>query len=146
MPIEQQTSRGRSRDVEAAGSGGASGARIVGGCGFCRTSAEHLAEISELRSSLATDGAGADGFGRLVHHFEDYRDRTLDEIERVANFARELPPGVKLAIAPEIEAGVRDLAALSRVAGYVTSGTALLKPLQAAARVVAGGRQAETGS
>jgi hypothetical protein len=106
----------------------------------------HLAEISELRSSLATDGAGADGFGRLVHHFEDYRDRTLDEIERVANFARELPPGVKLAIAPEIEAGVRDLAALSRVAGYVTSGTALLKPLQAAARVVAGGRQAETGS
>jgi anion-transporting ArsA/GET3 family ATPase len=106
----------------------------------------HLAEISELRSSLATDGAGADGLGRLVHHFEEYRDRTLDEIERVANFARELPPGVKLAIAPEIEAGVRDLAALSRVARYVTSGTALLKPLEAAARIVAEGGQAETES
>jgi anion-transporting ArsA/GET3 family ATPase len=97
----------------------------------------HLAEISELRSSLAKDGADANGFGRLVHHFEDYRDRTLDEIERVATFARELPAGVKLAIAPEIEAGVRDLAALSRVAGYVTSGTAILRPLESAARVVA---------
>ena len=79
------------------------------------------------------------GFGRLVHHFEEYRDRTLDEIERVAAFARELPKGVKLAIAPEIEAGVRDLAALSRVSGYLTSGTAILKPLEVAARVVASG-------
>jgi anion-transporting ArsA/GET3 family ATPase len=97
----------------------------------------HLAEISELRSSLTRDGADANGFGRLVHHFEEYRDRTLDEIERVANFARELPKGVKLAIAPEIEAGVRDLAALSRVARYVTSGTAILKRLEASARAVA---------
>jgi anion-transporting ArsA/GET3 family ATPase len=94
----------------------------------------HLAEISQLRASLAKDGADVNGFGRLVHHFEEYRDRTLSEIERVATFARELPKGVKLAIAPEIEAGVRDLAALSRVAGYVTSGTAILKPLESAVR------------
>jgi len=94
----------------------------------------HLAEISELRASVAKDGAEANGFGRLVHHFEDYRDRTLGEIERVAAFAKELPKGVMLAIAPEIEAGVRDLAALSRVAGYVTSGTGILKRLETAAR------------
>jgi anion-transporting ArsA/GET3 family ATPase len=94
----------------------------------------HLAEISELRASLAKDGAEANGFGRLVRHFEEYRERTLGEIERVAAFARELPKGVMLAIAPEIEAGVRDLAALSRVAGYVTSGTAILKRLETAAR------------
>ena len=55
----------------------------------------HLAEISELRASMAKDGAEANGFGRLVHHFEEYRDRTLDEIERVATFARELPTGVR---------------------------------------------------
>ena len=85
----------------------------------------HLAEISELRASLAKDGADGKGFARLVDHFEAYRDRTLDEIERVAAFARELPRGVKLAIAPEIEAGVRDLAALSRVSRYLTSGTAM---------------------
>ncbi len=96
----------------------------------------HLAEISELRASLAKDGADGNGLGRLVDHFEAYRDRTLEEIERVAAFARELPRGVKLAIAPEIEAGVRDLAALSRVSRYLTSGTAILKPLESAARVV----------
>ncbi len=100
----------------------------------------HLAEISELRASLAKDGADGKGFARLVEHFEAYRDRTLDEIERVAAFARELPRGVKLAIAPEIEAGVRDLAALSRVSRYLTSGTAILKPLDVAARVVASGQ------
>ena len=96
----------------------------------------HLAEISELRASLPKDGAKANGFGRMVNHFEQYRERTLGEIERVAAFARELPKGVKLAIAPEIEAGVRDLAALSRVAGYVTSGTGILKRLEVAARDV----------
>ncbi len=48
-----------------------------------------------------------------------------------------------LAIAPEIEAGVRDLAALSRVARYVTSGTAILKRLEASAESnrLRGGRQ-----
>ncbi|MGC2305347.1 ArsA family ATPase [Candidatus Binatus sp.] len=96
----------------------------------------HLAEISELRKSIARDGADANGFGRLVHHFEEYRDRMLGEIERVAEFARELPKGVRLAIAPEIEAGVRDLAALSRVAGYVMSGIGMLKGLEAAAKSV----------
>src|SRR5579862_414432 len=99
----------------------------------------HLAEISVLRSSLAKDGADANGFGRLVHHFEEYRSRTLDDIKRVAAFARELPKGVKLAIAPEIEAGVRDLAALSRVAEYVTSGIGMLKGLESAARSVTTG-------
>ncbi len=94
----------------------------------------HLAEISELRKSIARDGAEANGFGRLVNHFEGYRARTLGEIERVAAFARELPKGVRLAIAPEIEAGVRDLAALSRVASYVMSGAAILKKLELAAK------------
>jgi anion-transporting ArsA/GET3 family ATPase len=100
----------------------------------------HLAEISELRASMAKDGAEANGFGRLVHHFEEYRERTLEEIERVAAFARELPKGVKLAIAPEIEAGVRDLA-LSRVSGYLLSGATILKPLENSARTVMASRQ-----
>jgi anion-transporting ArsA/GET3 family ATPase len=99
----------------------------------------HLSAISVLRSSLAKDGADANGFARLVHYFEQYRERTLAEIKRVAEFARDLPPGVKLAIAPEIEVGVRDLAALSRVSRYLISGTSILKPLEnAAARIGAG--------
>ena len=48
----------------------------------------HLAEISELRASIAKDGAEANGIGRLVRHFEEYRERTLDDIRRVASFAR----------------------------------------------------------
>ena len=94
----------------------------------------HLAEISELRKSIARDGGEANGLGRLIKHFEEYRERTIGEIDRVAAFSRDLPKGVSMAIAPEIEAGVRDLAALSRVAGYVMSGTAILKPLEHAAR------------
>jgi anion-transporting ArsA/GET3 family ATPase len=101
----------------------------------------HLEEISELRNEVASsrssregsqnDGAGA-SLAKLIDYFEEYRHQTLDEIQRVADFARMLPAGVKLAIAPKIEAGVLDLGALARVAEYVTSGVAILKPLEAA--------------
>ena len=98
----------------------------------------HLEEISELRMEVGSqahrDGDGGAGLARLVDYFEQYRAQTLDEIKRVADFARGLPKDVKLAIAPKIEAGVLDLGALARVAGYVTSGIAILKPLETAAR------------
>ena len=97
----------------------------------------HLEEISELRNEVNSrahrDGDGA-SLARIVDYFEQYRAQTLDEIRRVADFARGLPAHVKLAIAPRIEAGVLDLGALARVAGYVTSGIAILKPLESAAR------------
>jgi anion-transporting ArsA/GET3 family ATPase len=97
----------------------------------------HLQEISELRREVGSraqrDGDGSAGLARLVDYFEQYRAQTLDEIKRVADFARGLPAGVKLAIAPKIESGVLDLGALARVAGYVTSGIAILKPLETAA-------------
>ncbi len=97
----------------------------------------HLEEISELRMEVGSranrDGDSRTGLARLVDYFEQYRVQTLDEIRRVADFARGLPADVKLAIAPKIEAGVLDLGALSRVAGYVTSGVAILQPLEAAA-------------
>jgi anion-transporting ArsA/GET3 family ATPase len=97
----------------------------------------HLEEISELRTEVGSraqrDGDGSAGLARLVDYFEQYRAQTLDEIKRVADFARGLPAGVKLAIAPKIESGVLDLGALARVAGYVTSGIAILKPLETAA-------------
>ena len=98
----------------------------------------HLEEISELRREVGLrahrDGDGSAGLARLVDYFEQYRAQALDEIKRVADFARGLPAGVKLAIAPKIEAGVLDLGALARVADYVTSGIAILKPLESAAR------------
>jgi len=107
---------------------------------------KYLEEISELRKEVANsrssrdDGAGA-SLAKLIDYFEEYRHQTLEEIQRVADFARGLPTGVNLAIAPKIEAGVLDLGALSRVAEYVTSGVAILKPLEAASARLRTGAQ-----
>ena len=108
----------------------------------------HLEEISGLRTEIAdsksarANGAGG-GLARLVDFFDQYRHQTLDEIQGVADFARGLPAGIELAIAPKIEAGVLDLGALSRVAGYVMSGVGILKPLEAAsAKLRAGAHSA----
>ena len=107
---------------------------------------KYLEEISELRKEVASsrssrdDGAGA-SLAKLIDYFEEYRHQTLEEIQRVADFARGLPAGVNLAIAPKIEAGVLDLGALARVAEYVTSGVAILKPLEAASARLRAGAQ-----
>ncbi|HYR80547.1 MAG TPA: ArsA-related P-loop ATPase [Candidatus Dormibacteraeota bacterium] len=107
---------------------------------------KYLEEISELRKEVANsrssrdDGTGA-SLAKLIDYFEEYRHQTLEEIQRVADFARGLPTGVNLAIAPKIEAGVLDLGALSRVAEYVTSGVAILKPLEAASARLRTGAQ-----
>jgi anion-transporting ArsA/GET3 family ATPase len=97
----------------------------------------HLEEITLLRreivdaDSIRGNGA-AGGLARLIDFLEEYREQTLDEIQGVADFARGLPAGVKLAIAPKIEAGVLDLRALARVAGYVMSGVGVLKAVEGA--------------
>ncbi len=94
---------------------------------------KHLQEIPRLRAALAGEIDKHRGVGALVSYFEEHRARTLADIERVARFAGELPGGVRLAIAPEIDLGVRDLAAVARVADYVIGGAAALRPLEAAA-------------
>jgi anion-transporting ArsA/GET3 family ATPase len=87
---------------------------------------KHLAEIPAMRSEFrreATerDHAGADGLDALVHYLEDYAANQRNEIERSARFARELPVRVGLAIAPEIDVGVRDLRALAKVATILSA-------------------------
>ncbi len=68
----------------------------------------HLEEITRLRPALANDLAADAGVGTLVNFLEGYRARALGDIRRVATFAAELPPEVKLIIAPEIAIGARD--------------------------------------
>lgn len=93
----------------------------------------HLEAISEL-PGVTTDGAEAsNGTAHLGRYLTQYRQQVLEQIERVAKFARTLPPNVKLALAPEIETGVRDLASLARVAGYMTGRSTALKALESAA-------------
>ncbi len=98
----------------------------------------HLREIGSLRSASRSnaDGAGAEALSRYL---EEYRDRTLGEIARVAAFKGALPPGITLAIAPELEIGVGDMAALGRIVHYLTAGAGVLRPLETAA-VRFGGR------
>jgi anion-transporting ArsA/GET3 family ATPase len=97
---------------------------------------DHLAEIPALRRELhleapapETGGGGkldadARGLDSIVRHLEDYAANQRHEIERAARFARELPHHVELAIAPEIDVGVRDLKALAKV-GAILSETGI---------------------
>ncbi|HYB91581.1 MAG TPA: ArsA-related P-loop ATPase [Candidatus Binataceae bacterium] len=101
----------------------------------------HLDEIAPIAARFAGETARRRGLAALVRFLGDYRERTLDDIARVASFARELPPGVTLAIAPELEAGVRDLRVLAKMAGILTGGSGSLRHLTAAASHVAAHRQ-----
>ncbi len=81
-----------------------------------------LNEIGALRGLLGSTLPRDAGLAALVDYLEDYRDRARRDIARVARFAHELPPSVKLTIAPEIKIGVRDLRALSRIADFLAGG------------------------
>jgi anion-transporting ArsA/GET3 family ATPase len=85
--------------------------------------------IHKLRASIE-EGPSLNG---IVDFLEEYRARAIDDIARVEHFIRELSSKVTVAIAPEIEVGVRDLAALSRVAKCLLTPIAL-KPRPAKKR------------
>jgi anion-transporting ArsA/GET3 family ATPase len=87
---------------------------------------ERLAEIQAMRGefdhhSTERDNTGAGGLDSIMDHLEQYAANQRSEVERAARFARELPPRVELAIAPEIEVGVRDLRALAKVATILSA-------------------------
>ena len=108
---------------------------------------DFLDEIDELRATApAAPASDSNGTENLIRHFEDYRQRTLDDIARVADFARRLPPGVQLAVAPEIDLGVHSLAALSRIADFVTSPSSILRRLEASAAAFRNRREHRKGS
>ncbi len=75
-------------------------------------------------STAMTNGASVNG---IVDFLEEYRARAIDDIARVEQFVRELSSKVTVAIAPEIEVGVRDLVALSRVAQCLLTPISLKK-------------------
>ena len=78
-----------------------------------------IAEIPTLRDALTGDGVADPRLDSLVHYLEDYAAIQRDEIERAVRFARDLPQHVELAIAPEINIGVRDLGAIAKVASIL---------------------------
>ncbi len=89
-----------------------------------RREPSHLAIIAKLRATLGTEAASEGRMAGLTSYLEEYRANQRAAIERAAAFARTLPAGVELTLAPELEAGVRDLAAVGRIAGILSAGGA----------------------
>jgi anion-transporting ArsA/GET3 family ATPase len=87
-----------------------------------------LSAIRKLGPALKSQLEKDDGLRGLVEFLEEYRARSLDDIARVERFTHELSSTVEIAIAPEIEVGVRDLAALSRVANCLVTPVAVKAP------------------
>ncbi len=83
----------------------------------------HLDAVRRLRPALHAEIERSHGLGGVVDYLEDYRAHALEALDRVECFARELPSRIPLAISPEIEVGVRDLAALSRIADFLMAPT-----------------------
>jgi anion-transporting ArsA/GET3 family ATPase len=84
----------------------------------------HLDQIAALRNAPGRDVTkpddGAAGIASMVSYLENYAANQRAEIERTARFARELPSRVQLAIAPEINGGVRELRTLAKVAAILS--------------------------
>ena len=97
-----------------------------------RRALAHLDAIAPLGAA----SVNRPGCAALVRDLAQYRVRTLAQIARVAQFARELPAEVELSVAPELGVGVPDLRALALVASYVTGGTEILRALEAAAKSI----------
>jgi anion-transporting ArsA/GET3 family ATPase len=75
-----------------------------------------LDEIAALCGRLARDGKPRYGGQALVSYLTEYRETTLQDIERVRAFTREVPSHVRVAIAPEITPGVADLRTVAQIA------------------------------
>jgi anion-transporting ArsA/GET3 family ATPase len=83
----------------------------------------YFAEITALGNALAHENSRDRRLGALVNFLEDYDANQRDTLERGLRFARELPAGVKLVVAPEVEAGVRDLRMLAKLASILIDGS-----------------------
>jgi hypothetical protein len=64
-------------------------------------------------------------------HLVRHREQTRDAVVRVAEFASQIPPQVKLAVAPELAMeAMHDLGGLHRIAGFITSGIDIVEVLE----------------
>ncbi len=99
----------------------------------------HLRKIARLRAALAADGAANRRLAGLAAYLEDYRANQCATIERARAFARTLPARVDLVLAPELEAGVRDLGGLGGIAAILAESGPGRRFLADAAIATAGG-------
>ena len=82
----------------------------------------HLDEIPIVEHEFASDVAHGNGVGEVVKNLASYREQTIESVARVAEFAREIPARIRLAVAPELGIeGMHDLGALKRIAAFIMS-------------------------
>ena len=87
-----------------------------------------LAAIRKLRPALKSQLENDDGLRGMVEFLEEYRARSLNDITRLERFTHEMSSTIGIAVAPEIEVGVRDLGVLSRVASCLVTPVAVKAP------------------
>jgi anion-transporting ArsA/GET3 family ATPase len=94
----------------------------------------HLEDIAPLEKEFAADIAHHNGVGAVVTSLMRYREHTLEVVARVAKFAKQLPDGVRIAVAPELGvSGLNDLRSLKRIAAFILGGGEIVHALERAA-------------
>ena len=121
--------------------------------GSGRKAAAYFDTIAALRSAVgatsgnARDGAAGKGLESLLNFLENYGAEARATIRRVSSFARELPAGTRLAIAPDIGSGAGDLRMLAELAAIIADNRANSMLLaRDAAPATAAKRRAADGS
>jgi len=97
-----------------------------------RSPLSHIEALDAVESAMASKVA----MRPLLAHLRTQAERTLEDIARVASFAQIVPRGVRLGFAPEIRTGAANLAAIDRVADYLTRDDMTIARLSAAARKI----------
>jgi anion-transporting ArsA/GET3 family ATPase len=99
--------------------------------GSAGSALEYLDEIGRLEGELAEDIVQGNGTGAVISYLVRHRQQALNAVVRVAEFARQLPPRVKLAVAPELGMeAMQDLGGLHRIAEFLTSGIDIVEVLE----------------
>jgi len=92
--------------------------RVSGASGL-----DYLDEIRTLTHEFGDEVARQTGAGAVVRCLLQHREHTLEAIARVAEFARQVPSDLGLAVAPEVGLeGIHNLAGLKRIAEFIVSG------------------------
>jgi anion-transporting ArsA/GET3 family ATPase len=95
--------------------------------GSGRKAARYFDTIAALRSAVdapsgnARDGAAGKGLGSLLNFLENYGAEARATIRRASSFARELPAGTRLVLAPDIGSDVADLRMLAELAAVIAN-------------------------
>jgi len=79
-------------------------------------------ELRRLEAALGKSDSAGRGAAAIAAYIRARRSDAIERIERVREFAATVPRRIAIAVAPELRAGIRGLAAPARLAGFLESG------------------------